>query len=302
MKNRITDLNDHLFAQMERLADDNLSGEKLEAEVQRTEAMVKIADKIVDNARLGIAAATLVANHGDRFRRDLPMLAPPEGDRREMKGHAISYSAEEMRWLEANRMMVISDYHHAFVEAFGRDDVTAINLHSLRKRKGWKTGRTGQFEKGAAPVNKGQKCPPGVGGRHPNSRATQFRKGGLPHNYHGAGHERIDSKDGYVIIIVDETNPWTGAATRPVHKHRWLWEKANGPIPNGFVLKCRDGDKTNCDPSNWELIERGLLPRLSGRFGRDYDHAPAELKPVFMTVAKLQHAARRKGKRIGGAS
>lgn len=78
MKNRITDLNDHLFAQMERLAEEGLSGEKLEAEVQRTEAMVKIADKIVDNARLGIQAATLVANHGDRFRRDLPMLTAPK--------------------------------------------------------------------------------------------------------------------------------------------------------------------------------------------------------------------------------
>lgn len=78
MKNRITDLNDHLFAQMERLAEEGLSGDKLEAEVQRTEAMVKIADMIVDNARVGIQAANLVANHGDRFRRDLPMLAAPK--------------------------------------------------------------------------------------------------------------------------------------------------------------------------------------------------------------------------------
>lgn len=78
MKNRITDLNDHLFAQLERLSEEGLQGEKLEAEVQRTEALVKIADKIVDNARLGIQAATLVANHGDRFRKDLPMLSAPK--------------------------------------------------------------------------------------------------------------------------------------------------------------------------------------------------------------------------------
>ncbi|MBN9235132.1 MULTISPECIES: hypothetical protein [Phyllobacteriaceae] len=77
MKNRITDLNDHLFAQMERLSQEGLTSDELEAEVQRTEAMVQIADKIVDNARLGIAAATLVANHGDRFRKDLPMLSGP---------------------------------------------------------------------------------------------------------------------------------------------------------------------------------------------------------------------------------
>jgi hypothetical protein len=78
MKNRITDLNDHLFMQMERLSEEGLSGEKLEAEVQRAEAIVKVADQIVENARLGIQAATLVANHGDRFRRDLPMLAAPK--------------------------------------------------------------------------------------------------------------------------------------------------------------------------------------------------------------------------------
>ncbi|CAH2399166.1 hypothetical protein [Mesorhizobium ventifaucium] len=78
MKNRITDLNDHLFAQIERLSAEGLSGDQLEAEVQRTDAMVKVADMIVDNARLGIQAATLVANHGDRFRKDLPMLSAPK--------------------------------------------------------------------------------------------------------------------------------------------------------------------------------------------------------------------------------
>lgn len=78
MKNRITDLNDHLFAQIERLSAEGLTKEQLEAEVQRTDAMVKVADMIVDNARLGIQAATLVANHGDRFRKDLPMLSGPK--------------------------------------------------------------------------------------------------------------------------------------------------------------------------------------------------------------------------------
>lgn len=78
MSNRITDLNEHLFAQIERLSEGGLSGDKLDAEVQRTDAMVKIADAIVNNARLGIQAATLVANHGDRFRKDLPMLSGPK--------------------------------------------------------------------------------------------------------------------------------------------------------------------------------------------------------------------------------
>jgi len=80
-------------------------------------------------------------------------------------------------------------------------------------------------------------------------------------------------------------------------KHKWLWERANGPVPKGMVLKCLDGNKLNCDPSNWEAIPMALQPRLNGRFGRGYDHADPELKPTIMAIAKLEHKARqiRKG-------
>lgn len=177
-----------------------------------------------------------------------------------MKGRAITYSDAELAWIEAHRTDLRADAHAAFVTQFGRPDVSLTNYHALCKRKGWHTGRTGQFSKGNVSHNKGKK-----GQYAPGSEKGWFKKGVLPHNHRGAGHERIDTKDGYVIMIVDETNPWTGAATRPVHKHRYLWEQQNGPIPDGHVLKCLDGDKTNTDPSNWELIPQGMLPRLSGR-------------------------------------
>jgi hypothetical protein len=221
-------------------------------------------------------------------------------------GRHRKFSAAEMEWLKANATMVIGEYCAAFCDQFQREDVEPQNLHALRKRMGWKTGRTGCFAKGQEPPNKGMRCPEGVGGRHPNARKTQFKKGQLPHNHHGAGHERVDSKDGYAIIIVDEVNPWTGAATRPMHKHRWLWEQVNGPIPDGYVLKCLDGNKMNCDPSNWEAIPRGVLPRLNG--GRAtrvmaYDTAPDELKPVLMTIARVeQKASELRPKRRGGAA
>lgn len=216
-----------------------------------------------------------------------------------MKGTSIRYSADEMAWLKANRSMVISAYHLAFVARFGRDDVSAPNLHALRKRRGWKTGRDGRFLPGQVSHNKGKTCAPGTGGRHPNAQRTQFKSGGLPHNTKGAGHERIDTKNGYAILIVDERNPWTGGVTRPVFKHRWLWEQKHVPIPKGMALKCLDGDKLNTDPSNWELIPRAMLPGLSGRFGRNFDQAPAELKPTIMAVARLEHQVREKRKGRG---
>ena len=63
-----------------------------------------------------------------------------------MRSARIAYSAAEMRWLEANRTLIISDYHRAFCAEFGRANVSAAHLHGLRKRKGWKVGRAkGRF-------------------------------------------------------------------------------------------------------------------------------------------------------------
>jgi hypothetical protein len=218
-------------------------------------------------------------------------LSALQGEGCGVKGQPIPYSAEEMAWLEANRLMAIADYAAAFNERFGRA-VDPVNLHALRKRKGWKTGRSGCFEKGQAPP-----CAPGRGGRHPNAQRTQFRKGGEPHNTKFLGHERV-SKDGYVEISVAQTNPYTGYSRRYVLKHRHLWEQANGPVPAGYALKCLDGDRQNTDPANWEAVPRAMMPRLAGKAGRykrvlAYDEAAPEVRPAVMAVAKLAHRARR---------
>jgi len=223
------------------------------------------------------------------------------------KGKWIAYTAEERAWLYANREMVISDYHRAFVERFGRADVSLMNLHSLRKREGWSTGRSGYFQKGEAPHNKGKPCPEGKGGKHPNARRTQFRKGNEPHNTRHLGHERVDPKDGYVYVSIAETNPHTGYERRYVLKHKWAWEQANGPLPEGHALKCLDSNRQNCDPTNWEAVPRALLPRLAGgnRYRRKlaYDDAAPEVRPSVLALARLEHAAKqaRRGEPVSDA-
>jgi hypothetical protein len=203
-----------------------------------------------------------------------------------MSGGWIRYSDEELAWIEARAHLPRRVLHAGFHYVFLRDDVTLDHIKALCTRRGWKTGRTGCFEKGHAPVNKGR-----TGFVAPGSEKGWFRKGNVPHTARGAGHESI-CKDGYVWLIVNETNPHTGAPTRRVMKHKWLWERANGPVPEGHALKCLDGDKTNTDPSNWIPVPRAIMPRLAGRWSRNYDSAPEELKPTLLAIAKLEHAAR----------
>jgi hypothetical protein len=194
----------------------------------------------------------------------------------------IAYSPAELAWLSDNRTMPIGDYHAAFCSTFARD-VSAQNLHALRKRKGWRTGRTGRIEKGATPPNKGKKMPYNAA-----CAATQFKPG----NRSGTALDRYKP-------IGTERMHESGCLQRKVHDglpmqsrwqfvHRIEWEAVNGTIPDGMVLKCK-GSKTDTAPSNWELIPVGMLPRLNGIHGRGYDAAPEELKPIIMTVARLAH-------------
>ncbi|CAK7002435.1 hypothetical protein [Tissierella sp.] len=52
MKNTLGDLNNHLFAQMERLSDEGIKGEKLKEEIGRAKAVADIATKIIENGNL----------------------------------------------------------------------------------------------------------------------------------------------------------------------------------------------------------------------------------------------------------
>jgi len=59
-KNRLSDLNDHLFAQIERLSDEDLPLEKIDQEHRRAEAMVSVADQILRTAAIQMQAAKMI--------------------------------------------------------------------------------------------------------------------------------------------------------------------------------------------------------------------------------------------------
>jgi hypothetical protein len=203
-----------------------------------------------------------------------------------MLGRHTKYSDAEVAWLRENATMMITDYHRAFCERFDRTDVTACALSGFRKKQKWPTGRDGRFNKGVAPWSKGRKI-----GNNPGSARTQFKRGSrsgvAAKIYKPIGSERVHYS-GYLQRKIHDGLPMQ---SRWKLVHCIEWEKLNGPVPKGMALKCK-GERLDTNPSNWELVPRGLLPRLNGKSGRGYDQAPDELKPTIMAVAKLEHRLR----------
>ncbi|WP_206614958.1 hypothetical protein [Aureimonas ureilytica] len=64
MKNRFSDLNNHLFAQLERLSDESLTPEQVAQEVERAKAIAGVSIQVIGAAALQLKAAELIAEHG----------------------------------------------------------------------------------------------------------------------------------------------------------------------------------------------------------------------------------------------
>lgn len=67
MKNKIEDLRNHLFAQLERLSDEDLSGEDLKKEVARAKAICDVSNHIVQAADLELKFILEVQNTDSAF-------------------------------------------------------------------------------------------------------------------------------------------------------------------------------------------------------------------------------------------
>lgn len=66
MKNKSIDLNNHLFAQLERLSDENIKGEELEEELKRADMISKVSAQIINNASLTLRAEQIRQVHGEK--------------------------------------------------------------------------------------------------------------------------------------------------------------------------------------------------------------------------------------------
>ena len=74
MRNTLGDLNNHLFAQLERLNDEDLSGEKLLEEINRAKALTNVAAQIINNGSLALRVKTTYEEGVDANAKKPPML------------------------------------------------------------------------------------------------------------------------------------------------------------------------------------------------------------------------------------
>lgn len=166
---------------------------------------------------------------------------------------AHKYTPEQRMFIENN---IKGLGNKELTEMFNRQFNLSLAISQIKTYKGnhgLSSGLTGQFKKGQEPWNKGKKG-------YIGANKTSFKKGNVPANYRPVGSERICSKDGYVLIKVQDKGKYQ---ERWKLKHKVIWEEVNGPVPEGYAIIFGDGDKTNLDIDNLILVSRSQLLQLN---------------------------------------
>ncbi len=191
------------------------------------------------------AIGTLLARHG---LRNYHCPGIPREDKRKYLDEHFSYL----------KQIVPGTPYKIVLEKFNEKFGFSINIKALRtlcKKHHIHNGFLGHFPKGNIPFNKGWKgyCAPGC-------EKGWFKPGAIPPTTKPIGSEWIN-KDGYVEVKFSNKpgprkNRWKG-------KHILIWEKENGPVPQGHVVIFADGNRENIKLSNLILVSRKELAVLN---------------------------------------
>ena len=160
------------------------------------------------------------------------------------------YSDEEHQFIIDNvEGITLKELTKRFNEKFNLN-VTENAIANRKNILGLRSGIVGgQFQKGHIPANKGKKgymTPE----QYEKCKATMFKKGNIPANHRPIGSERIDKRDGSILVKVKDgqlQKNW-------MSKSRYIYEQAHGKIPAGHKVIFADGDHSNFDLDNLILV------------------------------------------------
>ena len=212
--------------------------------------------------------------------------------------HGHRYTLEEQEFME--------DYvpghsyreiQKAFTKKFGWE-ISIRQVNSYISNHHLNTGRTGRFQPGQEPPNKGKAWDEFMSRRGQEaSQKTQFKKGQIPHNG-GApvgelriryGHKH-KNENKYYWQKIAQPNVWR-------MKHIIEWEEHNGEVPQGCIVCFADGDTLNWHIENLILTTRAQNA-VKNRWGiKGHDIESAETANLIADLKMATNKARRKNRR-----
>ncbi len=158
------------------------------------------------------------------------------------------YTENQKEFIRENiKGKLIAELTKIFNDEFGLK-IKDSQMRAFVKNHKLKSGIDCRFQKGHEPIGAFKK---GEGGHKP----TQFKKGHRPQNYRPIGSERINIY-GYTEVKTGDPSKWE-------LKHKVIWEKHNGPVPDGCVIVFADRDKSNMKIDNLLIVTKKQLAMLN---------------------------------------
>ena len=212
------------------------------------------------------------------------------------RGVGKKYTDEQLGWLEDRVPIMPRSEVVALFEAEWGQKITAAAINGLSHKYGWQGApNTGCFVSGDP--RSGIHTPEQREAFLEAGKKTRFQKGHRRSVIWPMYSERVrlegSSKTPTVFIKVPGPSPFASQKATGwnqeshwVHKRRWVWERANGPIPEGHVVLHLDGDPMNCELGNLDCVPRGVLA-IMNRHGPEY--SGTETNPARVRLAQLKH-------------
>lgn len=184
-----------------------------------------------------------------------------------------TYEQEKVTFLIDNvKGISLEELTNKFNENFGTN-LSKSSISNMKRKLGLTSGVNTRFKKGQTSWNKGRKMSKQ---QYEKCKQTMFKKGNKTYNIRNLFEERKD-KDGYIKIKVENPNKW-------VLKHRYIYEKVHGKIPEGHKVMFADGDIYNFDLDNLILVSYSELLIMNKRGLCKKDK---ELTKIGANIAKV---------------